>query len=205
VLLLLQPSQLIATRNSPTILELVQTGRPFNNTLSVPTPVLLRHPIFAPVWTLARCRVQFVSTTASGQVGLRLQAFAIHGNTSSITNRVFASARPSAPTSPVELWRSIGANWLWNLLHTKSIVTMSPAGKDYIPPARPDSPGPLAADFFQQQLAKQRNNNYHSTSLRNMVATSVNRTALHPGGVQYVRLLPSLPLTTSSSLTILPL
>jgi phosphoenolpyruvate carboxykinase (ATP) len=63
---------------------------------------------------------------------------------------------------------------------------MAPAGKNYIPPGRPASPGPLAADFFQQQLAKQRNNNYHSTSLRNMVATSVNRTALHPGGVQYV-------------------
>lgn len=70
---------------------------------------------------------------------------------------------------------------------------MSPAGKDYIPPARPDSPGPLAADFFQQQLAKQRNNNYHSTSLRNMVATSVNRTALHPGGVQYVYLIAPSP------------
>ena len=63
---------------------------------------------------------------------------------------------------------------------------MAPAGKNYIPPGRPASPGPLAVDFFQQQVAKQRNNNYHSTSLRNMVATSVNRTALHPGGVQYV-------------------
>jgi hypothetical protein len=61
---------------------------------------------------------------------------------------------------------------------------MAPAGKNYIPSGRPASPGPLAADFFQQQIAKQRNNNYHSTSLRNMVATSVNRTALHPGGVQ---------------------
>ncbi|KAJ5089988.1 Phosphoenolpyruvate carboxykinase (ATP) [Penicillium argentinense] len=61
---------------------------------------------------------------------------------------------------------------------------MAPAGKNYIPSERPASPGPLASDFFQQQVAKQRNNNYHSTSLRNMVATSVNRTALHPGGVQ---------------------
>jgi hypothetical protein len=70
---------------------------------------------------------------------------------------------------------------------------MAPAGKNYIPSGRPASPGPLAADFFQQQIAKQRNNNYHSTSLRNMVATSVNRTALHPGGVQYVE--PSCPLS----------
>jgi hypothetical protein len=63
---------------------------------------------------------------------------------------------------------------------------MAPAENIHIPrPSRPE-PGPLYSDFFEQQVAKQRNNNYHSTSLRNMVATSVNRTALHPGGVQYV-------------------
>ncbi|PLB41230.1 phosphoenolpyruvate carboxykinase PCK1 [Aspergillus candidus] len=54
-----------------------------------------------------------------------------------------------------------------------------------IPPIAPSGePGPLYSDFFQQQVAKQRNNNYHSTSLNTMVATSVNRTSLHPGGVQ---------------------
>lgn len=56
----------------------------------------------------------------------------------------------------------------------------------HIPPVVPPEPGPLYSDFFQQQIAKQRNNNYHSTSLKTMVASSVNRTALHPGGVQYV-------------------
>lgn len=71
------------------------------------------------------------------------------------------------------------------------IVNMTPAENIHIRSARPASPGPLYSDFFQQQVAKQRNNNYHSTSLRNMVATSVNRTALHPGGVQYV--FPYLP------------
>lgn len=70
---------------------------------------------------------------------------------------------------------------------------MASAGKDYIPLDRSSSPGPLASDFTQQQIAKQRNNNYHSTSLRTMVATSVNRTALHPGGVQYVTFLPHCP------------
>lgn len=65
-------------------------------------------------------------------------------------------------------------------------MTMAPAQNIHIPPARPSDPGPLSNDFAQQQIAKQRNNNYHSSSLRNMVATSVNRTALHPGGVQYV-------------------
>ncbi|OGM50542.1 phosphoenolpyruvate carboxykinase [Aspergillus bombycis] len=61
---------------------------------------------------------------------------------------------------------------------------MAPAENINIPRASPAEPGPLYTDFFQQQVAKQRNNNYHSTSLRTMVATSVNRTALHPGGVQ---------------------
>ncbi|GAB1195033.1 phosphoenolpyruvate carboxykinase AcuF [Aspergillus pseudonomiae] len=61
---------------------------------------------------------------------------------------------------------------------------MASAENINIPRASPAEKGPLYTDFFQQQVAKQRNNNYHSTSLRNMVATSVNRTALHPGGVQ---------------------
>jgi hypothetical protein len=84
----------------------------------------------------------------------------------------------------VKLWRSTGAKHE-NALDTNAIVVaMALPGKNYIPLARPGSPGLLTSDFFQQQVAKQRNNNYHSTSLRNMVATSVNRTALHPGGVQ---------------------
>ena len=66
---------------------------------------------------------------------------------------------------------------------------MSSAENIHIPPGIPSESGPLYSDFFEQQVAKQRNNNYHSTSLINMVATSVNRTALHPGGVQYVYLL----------------
>lgn len=105
------------------------------------------------------------------------------------------AARPSAPTSPVELWRIEGAKCTRTPFIPRTVMTMPPAGKNYIPPNRPASPGPLASDFLQQQVAKQRNNNYHSTSLRNMVATSVNRTALHPGGVQYV--LPFFLSTTS--------
>lgn len=66
---------------------------------------------------------------------------------------------------------------------------MSSTENIHIPPGIPSESGPLHSDFFEQQVAKQRNNNYHSTSLVNMVATSVNRTALHPGGVQYVYLL----------------
>jgi hypothetical protein len=56
-------------------------------------------------------------------------------------------------------------------------------------PVRPNSPAPLAEDFARQQIAKQQRSNFHSSSLRrinssNMVADNVNKTALHPGGVQ---------------------
>jgi hypothetical protein len=54
-----------------------------------------------------------------------------------------------------------------------------------IPQRRPVSPGPMHSDFIRQQVAKQSSNNYHSSSLK-MITQSVNRTALHPGGVQYV-------------------
>ncbi|KAK2781319.1 Protein kinase C-like 1 [Onygenales sp. PD_12] len=56
----------------------------------------------------------------------------------------------------------------------------------HIPPSAPLWPASLASyssDFAKQQTAKQLHSNYHSSSL-NMVAPSVNRTSLHPGGVQ---------------------
>lgn len=119
----------------------------------------------------------------SGQVGLRLQAFATHSPSSHHQPRV----RFSSAFSP-DITRGTVEKHYRNCTRTsfipRPIVTMASAGKDYIPLGRSDSPGPLASDFSQQQVAKQRNNNYHSTSLRKMVATSVNRTALHPGGVQ---------------------
>lgn len=63
-------------------------------------------------------------------------------------------------------------------------TSATPAATAHIPPRRRSS-RPLSVDFFQQQIARQQRSNYHSTSLKNMVANSVNRTALHPGGVQY--------------------
>ncbi|KAI5199570.1 ATP-utilizing phosphoenolpyruvate carboxykinase [Aureobasidium subglaciale] len=41
---------------------------------------------------------------------------------------------------------------------------------------------PLEQDFIRQQIAKQQKGNFHSTSLK--MVSSVNKTALHPGGVQ---------------------
>jgi len=46
----------------------------------------------------------------------------------------------------------------------------------------------------KSKILASRTYNYHSTSLRNMVTATVNKTALHPGGVQYVQRADELPL-----------
>ena len=75
-------------------------------------------------------------------------------------------------------------NIKFTVFPTMQSTSAAPASSVHIPPRRP-SPGPLSVDFQQQQIIKQQHSNYHSTSLKNMVsAASVNRTALHPGGVQ---------------------
>lgn len=63
------------------------------------------------------------------------------------------------------------------------------------PPARAYTPPPpntnSPSTFFTDQIAKQQRGNFHSTSLRTvstMVSQSVNKTALHPKGVEYVAL-----------------
>ncbi|CAO1597071.1 Protein kinase C-like 1 [Xanthoria calcicola] len=49
----------------------------------------------------------------------------------------------------------------------------------------PTTLSPLSADYRRQQIAKQSHNNYHSSSLGIMVSSSrVNKTNLHPGGVE---------------------
>jgi phosphoenolpyruvate carboxykinase (ATP) len=58
------------------------------------------------------------------------------------------------------------------------------------PVIRTASPAPLAQDFARQQVSKQQRSNFHSTSLsplllHTMVST-VNKTNLHPSGLQYV-------------------
>jgi hypothetical protein len=73
--------------------------------------------------------------------------------------------------------------------HEASVQTMAQAFKEtQCPPVRPYSPAPLAEDFARQQVSKQQRSNFHSSSLRrfnsNMVSNSVNKTALHPSGVE---------------------
>jgi phosphoenolpyruvate carboxykinase (ATP) len=57
------------------------------------------------------------------------------------------------------------------------------------PLLRTASPAPLAQDFARQQVSKQQRSNYHSSSIasqvpRTMVSHNVNKTGLHPAGVQ---------------------
>lgn len=90
---------------------------------------------------------------------------------------------------------------------TSAVIVMdsrapsSTAATVHIPPFSPaasstsSSPfGPLTSDFVRQQAAKQERSNYHSTSLKTMVAASVNPTRLHPTGVQYVSAFPRVSL-----------
>lgn len=48
---------------------------------------------------------------------------------------------------------------------------------------RRGSPAPTTFDHARQQMLR-GNGNYHSTSLRNILTNGVNKTALHPTGVQ---------------------
>ena len=49
------------------------------------------------------------------------------------------------------------------------------------------SQSPLSSDFTIQQKQKQHGNNYHSSSLSMMNTATVNKTNLHPGGVEYAQ------------------
>lgn len=52
----------------------------------------------------------------------------------------------------------------------------------------PASLAPFETDYARQQHRKQLKNNYHSSSLAMMFPQNVNRTNLHPGGVEYASL-----------------
>jgi hypothetical protein len=60
-----------------------------------------------------------------------------------------------------------------------------PSPRPISPPPNPTVLGPRSKQLNAGNL------NYHSTSLRTMVSNTVNKTALHPGGVQYVTFAPS--------------
>lgn len=105
-----------------------------------------------------------------------------------------ASHRPSTSTVP-----SLGDRMS---AQSSSINTRpAPPMRAYTPPLPdPDS----SSTFLTDQIAKQQRSNFHSTSLRNvttMVSQSVNKTALHPKGVEYVLTLtfPGLLSRTASS------
>lgn len=61
-------------------------------------------------------------------------------------------------------------------------------------PVRQFTPGPpnnSGVDYVKENISKQQRSNFHSSSLTakseiTMAAARVNKTALHPGGVEYV-------------------
>lgn len=72
----------------------------------------------------------------------------------------------------------------------KQLLTMtSIKGNPDPAPLRSSSPPPLSKDFARQVVSKQQRSNFHSSSIsigvaNKMVTQSVNKTALHPTGVQ---------------------
>ena len=65
----------------------------------------------------------------------------------------------------------------------RSYKTLAMPSKETENVPRPQTP--LSQDFAAQQRQKQLGNNYHSSSLAKMInPNSVNKTNLHPGGVE---------------------
>lgn len=68
------------------------------------------------------------------------------------------------------------------------------ASKRPAQPVRTFTPGPPSqsgVDYVKENVSKQQRSNFHSSSLTakseiTMAAARVNKTALHPGGVEYV-------------------
>jgi hypothetical protein len=94
----------------------------------------------------------------------------------------YASPWPNHARPPTSLAPGLKR---WNLGY---VVTMEYKGLQE-PLIRTSSPAPLAQDFARQQVSKQQRSNYHSSSIssqvtRTMVSHSVNKTGLHPAGVQ---------------------
>ena len=134
--------------------------------------------------TVSTARLVFVSSSPFGRFRAPLDGSRhkpTHSLTSNQHHQLASGARHPEPTRE-------GA--LLSLSLLPDIVEMTGAIKGtQTPPIRTASPAPLAEDFVRQTVAKQQRTNLHSSSLKTaipkvMVAHSVNRTALHPSGVQ---------------------
>jgi hypothetical protein len=106
---------------------------------------------------------------------------------------------PASPASNASANRrlrpevSLDLDTFTTLNRRRNVVTMAAIKASADPSIRPASPAPLAQDFARQTVQKQQRSNFHSTSISSgishtMVSQSVNKTALHPTGVQYVAL-----------------
>lgn len=102
------------------------------------------------------------------------------------------------PTYKIRQSSRTCTRWLVGLRsHTRSARRLVPEAMSGInsrpaPPVRSYSPGPpnTSNNFLKEQISKQQRSNFHSTSLNKVVtmaAHSVNKTALHPSGVEHVK------------------
>jgi len=171
---------------------------------TLPSPPRLQPPklrAHAP-FSLSRTQPLRFIFVSPGLVGRsRTALFGIHPrqkplNSKRGQSRPFQASDPSAPPSSRA---NIAAVSLAQIpytvpteLHSTAMAT-SIKGLAAPPILRTSSPGPLAEDFARQQVAKQQKNNFHSSSLKRTISSSnimlnnnVNKTALHPTGVQYV-------------------
>ena len=82
---------------------------------------------------------------------------------------------------------SLANDWAGPHLHIPSVMPSKVADLEASTTSRA-SLAPFESDYARQQHQKQLKNNYHSSSLAMMFPKNVNRTSLHPGGVEYVSL-----------------
>lgn len=101
-----------------------------------------------------------------------------------IAGRVDHCGLASSRAANTSLWGKVSIVLRFVPRRAMSNINSRPA-----PPVRAYTPGPpdTSNNFLTEQISKQQKNNFHSSSLTagvvNMVANSVNKTALHPSGV----------------------
>lgn len=131
----------------------------------------------------------------------------INGSPSAFTSSAPFNARLPRPPTPPILFHALRCKHTTRASphchsHSRnfsSSIKMSSSLNNSVDPVeRTSSPYPDPRQIGpKSKLLATRTSNFHSTSLRNMVTVNtVNKTALHPGGVQYVDPTPS---TSSAS------
>lgn len=140
--------------------------------------VFLSRPSLKALATRCRCRVSCLVLLTCPTIAPAFRYFP--PTPTNLANHTRPQSNQNHP--PTRLVPGL-KHWNWPY-----VVTME--YKDHPEPLiRTSSPAPLAHDFARQQVSKQQRSNYHSSSISSrvtstMVSQSVNKTGLHPAGVQ---------------------